>query len=67
MPFASHQGSNRVGPQNTYRLLLATAQGEANRITIDGNVPAEGIRIVDKGAPLTAGENCRPDGDGVLC
>lgn len=66
MPFDSHAGGYRVGPQDYYRLTLVTAAGEANRITIEGSSPRQ-IRVTDGGAPLSAGENCRPDGDGVLC
>lgn len=67
MPFEGHGGSGRAGPQDYYRFSLVTAPGETNRITIEGGDPGTGIRVTDAGAPLTAGENCRPDGSGVLC
>ena len=67
MPLDHHEAAfHGSGPVDHYRLELVTGSGENNRITIDGGSPTR-IRVVDTGAPLSAGENCRPDADAVVC
>jgi hypothetical protein len=64
-PNFSSPGTVRA-PSYYYRFSVEAAAGETNRLAVDHEESAR-IRVTDTGTPLTAGENCRPDGGGVLC
>lgn len=69
MPFKYREQPSRFSSGQDYHDFALTAEaGEANRVTVEvTNRLFAAIRVRDAAAPLTPGENCRADGDAVVC
>ena len=69
MPLNQQTPSGRGGlPSNHYTFSIQAGAGEANRLTVEQTDGQAIVRVIDTGAPPTAGDNCRAESaDTVVC